>query len=588
MLLDIGTRINSTPITQTHLETNVKLVPKLLSALLMAHCAFVFAKGDADTIFFGGPVVTVNPKNEEVQAIAVQDGKIVALGTKDAVTKDWQSKTTQLIDLKGQTLMPGFVEPHVHVIFTSVMEGLGLNLSNFTLPYDTKETLLAKMREHLKTIPPGGWLIGFGVDPSRTSPFMAELTADDLDKVSTTVPIFIINQSAHIGYVNNKAFELAGINNETPNPRGGGIYVKDAQGKLTGKLVEPPSYLAFTSKMPAPSEAELFGAIQKTMNRIASSGVTTASEMSVGGNFALEKEIEIYKTIFAKKASPIRLRGYLFSEVIPPKLSIKPNDGDDMLRFIGIKYVTDGSTQGLTAALNQPYTFPKGSNWSGNLDFQDADLQASMKSYFDQGWHIATHANGDKAIDQALNSYDKLLAGNKTPQDRRLRIEHFTVNSEDQVKRAVQLGVVPGFTIGHVHYWGSAFDNFLLGPERSKRIDPAADFLRAGGKFTLHSDTPVSPVGPLNYITEVVTRVWQLPPKKVMGPTQTVTVDDAIRAVTIDAAYTLFVDKLVGSLEVGKRADFVVLEKNPRTTPAADIRDIKVKETWIDGKKQTW
>jgi predicted amidohydrolase YtcJ len=571
-------------------KPNMKIASKFLALALIAQCGISLAKGNADTIFYGGPVVTVNAKNEEVQAIAVQGGKIVALGTRDAITKDWQSKTTQLIDLKGQTLMPGFVEPHVHVIVTSVFEGLGLNLSNFTLPYDTKETLIAKMRAHLKTIPPGGWLFGFGVDPSRTTPFMTELTADDLDKVSTTVPIFIVNQSGHIGYVNNKAIQLAGITNKTPNPSGGGVYVKDAQGKLTGKLIEPPSYLPFMAKMPPPTEAELFGAIQKTMNKIASSGVTTASEMSVGGNFGVDKEIAIYKAIFAKKASPIRLRGYIFRESIPDgsKLSIKPNDGDDMLRFIGIKYITDGSTQGLTAALNQPYSYPKGSKWSGDLDYKDADLFASMKSYFDQGWQISTHSNGDKAIDQALNSYDKLLAGNKNLQDRRLRIEHFTVNSDAQVKKAVKLGVIPSFTIGHVHYWGSAFDNFILGPERAKRIDPAGDFKRAGGKFTLHSDTPVSNVGPLNYITEAVTRVWQLPPKKVLGPTQTITVDDAIRAVTIDAAYQIFADKLVGSLEVGKQADFVVLEKNPRTTPAADIRDIKVKETWIDGKKQAW
>ena len=567
----------------------MKIASKFLVFALMAQCGFALAKGNADTIFYGGPVVTVNAKNEEVQAIAVQGGKIVALGTKDAVTKDWQSKTTQVIDLKGQTLMPGFVEPHVHIMITSVFEGLGLNLSNFTLPYDTKETLIAKMKAHLKTIPPGGWLFGFGVDPSRTSPFMAELTADDLDKVSTTVPIFLVNQSGHIGYVNNKAIELAGITNKTPNPPGGGIYVKDAQGKLTGKLVEPPSYLPFMAKMPNPTEAQLFGAIEGTMKKIASTGVTTASEMSVGGNFGVDKEVAIYKSIFAKNASPIRLRGYLFSQALPAGYkAIKPTDGDDMLRFIGIKYISDGSTQGLTAALSEPYSYPKGSKWSGALNYKDADIQASMKAYFDQGWQISTHSNGDKAIDQALNSYAKLLAGNKQPQDRRLRIEHFTVNNASQAKKAVQLGVVPSFTIGHVHYWGSAFDNFIIGPERAKRIDPAAEIKRAGGKFTLHSDTPVSNVGPLNYITEAVTRVWQLPPKKVLGPDQVISVDDAIRAITIDAAYQIFSDKLVGSLEVGKRADLVILEKNPRATPAADIRDIKVKETWVDGKKQSW
>ena len=563
----------------------MKLSQKLLSALLMAQCAVTFAKGNADTIFYGGPIVTVNAKNEEVQAMAVQNGKIVAVGSKEAVTKEWQSSSTKLVDLKGQTLMPGFVEPHVHIIVTSVFEGLGLNLSNFTLPYDTKETLIQKMKAALKDVPAGGWLFGFGVDPSRTTPFMAELNADDLDKVSKDIPVFIVNQSGHIGYVNHKALELAGVTDKTPNPAGGGVFVKDAKGKLTGKLVEPPSYLPFMAKMPAPTEVQLLGAIQGTMKKIASTGVTTASEMSVGGNFGVDKEVAIYKSIFAKNASPIRVRGYLFSESIPTgKTTIKPNEGDDQLRFIGIKYISDGSTQGLTAALNKPYSYPKNSQWSGQLDYKDADIYASAKAYFDQGWQISTHANGDKAIDQTLNSYSKLLANNPKPQDRRLRIEHFTINNESQVKKAVKLGVVPSFTIGHVDYWGAAFNNELVGAERAKRIDPAGDFKRAGGKFTLHSDTPVSPVGPLNYISEEVTRLWQLPPQKTLGPDQAVSIDDAIRAVTIDAAYQIFADNIVGSLEVGKQADLVVLEKNPRTTPPADIRNIKVLGTYVDGK----
>lgn len=563
----------------------MKFAPKLLATLMMAQCAMVFAKGNADTIFYGGTIVTVNAKNEEVQALAVQGGKIVAVGSKEAVTKEWQSGGTKVIDLQGQTLMPGFVEPHVHILVTSVFEGLGLNLSNFTLPYDTKDTLIQKMKAGLKNVPAGGWLFGFGVDPSRTTPFMAELTADDLDKVSKDVPIFIVNQSGHIGYVNHKALELAGVTDKTPNPPGGGIYVKDKQGKLTGKLVEPPSYLPFMSKMPIPTEEQLFSAVQATMRKMASTGVTTASEMSVGGNFGVDKEIAIYKNIFAKNASPIRVRGYLFSEVLPAGFnSIKPNDGDDKLRFIGIKYITDGSTQGLTAALNDPYSYPKDSKWSGALNYKDAEIYASMKSYFDQGWQISSHSNGDKAIDQALNSYAKLLAGNPKPQERRLRIEHFTVNHEAQVKKAVKLGVVPSFTIGHVNYWGAAFHDHIIGPDRAKRIDPAGDFKRAGGRFTLHSDSPVSNVGPLNYVSEEVTRLWQLPPQKVLGSTQAVSVDDAIRAITIDAAYQIFADNIVGSLEVGKQADLVVLEKNPRATPAADIRNIKVKETWIDGK----
>ena len=392
-----------------------------------------------------------------------------------------------------------------------------------------------------------------------------------------------INQGILL-YANHKAFELAGITDKTPNPGSGGIYVKDAKGKLTGKMIEPPSYLPFEAKM-LPTPAQITGAMKITMNKMAATGVTTISEMSVGANFGVDKEVAMFKEVTANGAAPVKIRGYLWGQALPVGYNaIKPNDGDDHMRFIGVKYISDGSTQGLTAALNEPYNYPKGSNWKGDLNYKDGEIYSLMKPFFDQGWQISIHSNGDKAIDQTLNNYSKLLAGNPNPAERRLRIEHFTVNNESQVKKAVKLGVVPSFTIGHVDYWGAAFNDHLLGSKRAERIDPAGDFKRAGGRFTLHSDTPVSPVGPLNYISEEVTRLWQLPPQKVLGPTQAVSVDDAIRAVTIDAAYQTFTDNKVGSLEVGKQADLVILEKNPRATAPAEIRNIKVKETWIDGK----
>jgi predicted amidohydrolase YtcJ len=566
---------------------DMKFAPKLLSVLLMAQCALVFAKGNADTIFYGGPILTVNAKNEEAQALAIQNGKIVAVGSKDAVTKEWQANNTKVVDLKGQTLMPGFIEPHAHIIGTTMMTNMWVNLSNFTLPYDTIESITQKLRAQLKNVPAGGWLAAFGVDPSRSTPFMAELTATDLDKVSTEVPILVLNQSGHIAYANHKALQMAGITDKSPNPEGGGggVYVKDAQGRLTGKLMEAPAIYPIFAKMPAPSDAQTITAIQTTAKQMAANGVTTSTDMSVGIYFGLDKEVALYRQIFGNDSAPLRFRGYLWGEALPKGYNaIKPNEGTDRMRFVGVKFVSDGSVQGFSGALNEPYIYPKNSTWRGNLNYKDADIYNMMKPFFDQGWQIAIHSNGDRAIDQTLNNYSKLLTGNSSSQDRRLRIEHFTINNESQVKKAVKLGVIPGFTIGHVDYWGAAFNNKIIGPKRSERIDPAGDVKRAGGKFTLHSDSPVTPIAPLNYVSEEVTRLWQLPPQKVLGPDQAVSVDDAIRAITIDAAYSMFADNIVGSLEVGKQADFVMLEKNPRTTPPADIRNIKVKGTWIDGK----
>ena len=567
----------------------MKFSSNLLVAVMAIYASMAFAQNNADTIFYGGPIVTVNAKNEEVEALAVKDGKIVALGAKSDVIKGWQASTTKIVNLQGNTAMPGLIDPHVHIILTAVGEYIWLDLSNFTTKYDTVATLSNKLKAHLKTLPKGQWLMGFGVDPSRTNPFMAELTADVLDKVSTEVPIFVLNQSGHIAYVNHKAFEIAGVTDSTPNPAGGGVFQKNAQGKLTGVLIEGASYLPFLEKMPPPSDADLLKAVQKTGKMIASKGVTTTTEITVGAMLGLDNEVKLLQGASASKDWPLRVRGYLYGPAIPKGFNaIKPNDGNDRLRFVGIKFVSDGSTQGLTAALNQPYTYPMGSKRRGDLDYKDEDLFGLIKPFFDQGWQLSIHANGDRAVEQTLNNYAKLLAGNTKPETRRLRIEHFTINTPEQVKKAVQLGVVPGFTVGHVNYWGEAFHNHIVGPERASRIAPGASFKKEGGRFTYHSDSPISPVSPLRYISEGVDRLWQKPPREVLGPNERVSVDDAIRAVTINAAYQLMSDDKIGSLEVGKQADLVILDKNPRKTSPEKIANIKVKETWIDGKKQVW
>lgn len=557
------------------------------AVLLCTQSALVSAA--ADTIFLGGPIVTVNANNEEVEALAVKDGKIIALGQQADIKKNWSGPKTQVIDLNGRTLMPGFVEPHVHIVLTSMVEGLWLDLSNFTLPYDTLETISTKLRAALKNVPPGGWLAGFGVDPSRTSPFMAELTTEVLDQVSTDVPIFIVNQSGHIAYVNTKAFEVAGVTNKTPNPPGGGIYVKDAQGNLTGKLIEPPSYLPFQAKMPVPTQAQLVEAMRKTTKKLAMKGITTSAEITVGANLGLDNELGLYQYLMANGGLPVRVRAYLYGSAIPKGFNaIKPNQGDDRLRFVGVKFLADGSTQGLTAALNEPYTYPADTKNKGSLNYQTETLLNDMRPYFDQGWQISIHANGDRAIDQALENYNTLLAGVAQPEKRRLRIEHFTITKPEQLIQTKKLGVVPGFTIGHVHYWGEPFHNQIVGPARANRIDASASMKKEGIRFAYHSDSPVSPYGPLKYITQGVTRVWQSPLERVLGPKERVSVDDAIRAVTIDAAYQMMSDHEVGSLEAGKLADFVVLEKNPRITAPAQIADIKVLETWVGGQRQAW
>lgn len=564
---------------------------KLLATAIASFVSWSVGAADAanvsaDTIFYGGTVITVNDKQPQVTALAIKDGNILAVGEQASLLQDYVGSNTQLIDLKGQTLMPGFVEPHLHISATALTEHVALNLSNFTLPYDSIDTILDKLRAHKNSLPEGAWIIGFGVDPSRTTPFMAELNADLLDKVSTTNPIFVINQSGHIAYVNHKAFELAGITEEAPNPGNGGVYVRNAQGKLTGVLDEIPSYAAFAKQMTPPSREIVVDAYMKTVKSIAATGITTSSEMGMGAFMPYDTEYAMVKALSIQPDFPIRVRAYWWGTALPEGFNaVKPNEGDDRFRMVGVKYIGDGSTQGLTAALNKPYNYPKGTNNRGALDWEDEKLYSTAKTYFDQGWQISIHANGDRAIEQALGVYGRLLENEKNPSQRRLRIEHFTTASEQQIDRTQKLGIAPSMTIGHVGFWGEIFHDHLLGHGRADRIDPSGSLAKRAVRFSFHSDSPVSPFGPLQYISTGASRLWQTPPRKVLGPDQRVAVDRAIKAVTLDAAYAMFMDDKAGSLEPGKWADLVILDQNPRTTEPAKISQIKVQETWVNGKR---
>jgi len=548
----------------------------------------------ADTIFLGGPILTINPVGE-AEALAVRDGIIVAVGDLASVLP-FKGPSTDVVDLAGKTVMPGFVEPHLHINLTAS------NLSDVQCGSEepgglSVQDVKTALTNALPSVPPGGWLVGNGFDPSRTTPLFGTLTLDDLNSISMTVPIFVLNASGHIAYVNSKAYEIAGVTDSTPNPPGG-TYVKDANGHLNGQLDEPPAYGAFISHFPRPSLESTVASWQKTLVDISRTGVTTVGDLNTGLSLGMDTEIGLLRQL--APTSPVRIRSYLSYLALPADLStpVQPFEGDDKLKFVGVKFTTDGSTQGFTAALNQPYLCrdvppsqcdPTG---TGKLDFPDTtQLRGLARHFFDAGWQIASHANGDRAIDQVLDVYDSLLAGTIAqggdPALRRLRIEHFTVTEEAQIDRAKQLGLTVSMTDGHVFFWGQPFDLNILGPQRAQRIDPAVSVKARGIRYSFHSDSTVTSVNPLRYMQTAVTRTPQLNPPFILGPSQRITIDDALRANTLDAAYQLFIDDKVGSLEVGKYADLVVLDRNPRTTDPFGLTRISVVDVYLAGRSQT-
>lgn len=551
------------------------------SALLISES--VIASGNADAIFYGGDIVTMNKAQPIAEAVAVQDGKIIKVGSFSNL-KTLQGSNTKLINLNGQTLMPGLVEPHVHIMGTAFSEVLWKNLSNFTMPHDTLDTLVAKLTAYSKDVKDGEWINVFGVDPSRTEPFMAELTADILDKVSTTKPIFVMNQSMHIAYVNHKALELAGLTDSSPDPKGGKL-LKDGKGHLTGVIYEAPAFYPFLDKMPPPTQEAIEQAVAQVGQKLISKGVTTSAEITVGGYLGVDKEYALFNAMTHSGKLPVRVRGYMYANAYPlTNNSYKPGQGDDVFRLIGVKIVADGSDQGLTGAMNKPYAYPTGTVNTGTLNYSEQELYDIAKARFDQGWQISVHSNGDRSIEQTLNVYEKLVT---KPSDAkaRLRIEHFTVATEAQISKAAKLGVVPGFTIGHTDYWGEAFHDHLLGAERANRVDSGASLIKKGVHFAYHSDSPVSPIHPLKYASEGASRLWQVPPQKVLNANEKVSINDALKAITIDAAYQLKMDDKIGSVQEGKYADFAIVDKNPMKTDAYRIRDIEVNETWVNGQQ---
>jgi predicted amidohydrolase YtcJ len=562
-----------------HLLSRITLV----SICLLSASQIASATGNADTIFYGGDIVTMNQSKPTTEAVAVQDGKIIKLGSL-AKLKALQGKDTKLINLNGQTLMPGLVEPHVHIIGTAFSEEIFLNLSNFEMPHDTLDSLVKKLTAYGNNLKDGQWITAFGVDPSRTDPFMSELTADILDKVSTTKPIFVMNQSMHIAYVNHKAMEIAGISDSTPDPKGGKL-LKDSKGRLTGVIYEVPAFYLFLNKIPLPSQEIVEQAVSKVGQTLVSKGVTTSAEISLGGYLGVDKEYALFNAMTHSGKLPVRVRGYMYSNAYPTtNNNYKPGQGDDTFKLIGVKIVADGSNQGLTGAMSKPYDYPAGTTNTGTLNFTEQELYDLAKPRFDEGWQISVHSNGDKSIGQTLNVFSKLV---QKPADAktRLRIEHFTVPTEAQIDKAEKLGVVPGFTIGHTDYWGEAFHNHLIGAERADRIDPSASLIKKGMHFAYHSDSPVSPIHPLKYASEGAARLWQVAPQKVLNPNQKVSINNALKAITIDAAYQLKMDDKIGSIQEGKYADFAIMNQNPMKTDAYKIRDIEVNETWINGQQ---
>lgn len=528
----------------------------------------------SDIIFKGGTILTMNDQAPRAEAIAIRGNKILAVGKLDDV-QSAISSGAQVVDLQGRTLMPGLIDPHMHFVFTAFEDWI--DVSPITTP--DYATVWSKLRKGVADAKPGEWV--------RAQQFDASITRDakiptiaELDALAPNNPFFMQESNGHIAYANSAAFKAAGINRETPDPSGA-RFVKSANGSLTGRLEEMAAQQEFLGVMPSPTAADMVGRVQRLLDHASSVGCTMLHDCGIG-IMAGAQDLKILDAALGDGKAPVRYRGMLVSTIMDEweKEGIKPGRGNDLFRVDGIKAWADGSNQAQTGYMRENYL---GTDKRGALNYSLEQVTDVIRRAHEGGWQVGVHANGDAAIDMVLDAYQTVL-GKTSNSDLRHRIEHCSVFHPEQMVRMKEMGVSPSFLIGHVRWWGKAFRDRLLGPERARFYDPCASALAAGLKISLHSDWNVTPIEPLRYVEDAVTRVMN-EGGGVFFPEERIPVDAALRAVTIDAAWQCHMEDQIGSLETGKFADFAILEEDP-TAPDVKIGKIKVSETWMDGTKR--
>lgn len=536
--------------------------------------------GTQTTVFSGGTILTVDPEFSEAEAIAIRGNKIVAVG-KDAEVRKEAGADAEIVDLKGKVMLPGFIDAHTHVVAGSVIDSIMdyVGMARF----GTVDEVLDHLKATAAGKPAGEWIVARNFDPAVQEGPDA-LTFKELDAVSTEHPVFVLNASGHLAYANSKAFELGGIPEDIENPPGA-EFVRDDDGKLTGVMKNNIAFLQIISKYPAMAEANPAETLVGLLEKWSQHGLTTVSELSLGALSQSPGDIDVMFGAARSGKLAARIRAYPFYSIGAKAwddAGVEPNAGDAIARIAGYKLVADGSNQGFTGLQREPYL----DSDSRGLAYMSAEeLKKEAVDRATKGWQLAIHGNGDAAIDNVLDACEAVRDAGVDMDKVRVRIEHCSILHDEQIERMKELKVSASFLIGHVHYWGVAMRDEVFGEEKAQLLDRCASAEQAGVGFTLHSDFMVTDPVPLHMIEMAVTRRTWKEPDYVLAPEEKISVESAIRAVTSEAAWQLYSEHEVGSLQAGKLADMVILDKDPRSVEPDAIKDIRVLETWMDGKK---
>lgn len=539
----------------------------------------------ATTVFINATIHTADEKFTTVQAMALAGDRILATGS-NAEVLQLINPDTQVRDMAGRTIMPGFVEAHGHP--TAEMNFIGPDAVDIRASVcGTGNAVLMKLREAVAAAEQAGpqaWVAAFGWDPLLL-PDLPRISGAFLTELSPTVPLSVMHYSAHSSWANNAALARLGLNRGTPNP-GASEYLRDHAGNLTGEALELPA--AITLMGPAmDAGAEKFPEfLDHELKRMAAAGVTTTGDLAFHPD-----SYPLMVRYQQERTAPVRIRAYEMSgiraELPAPGAEDLAAVDPAMFRPVGVKVWTDGSPWVGNIATSFGY---KDSAATANIgvhpghrgcsNYTKEQLLDICRQHYGNGWQMACHVHGDIAVDMVLDVFEQIQQ--EFPrEDHRLRMEHCGTITPAQIQRAHQLGASISFFVAHIHYYGDIL--LELFHEHAEAWTPVGAAAKAGMRFSLHNDPPVTPESPLLNMQAAMLR--QTPSGRTLGAEFRIDLKAAIRAQTIDAAWQLFSDHEIGSLEPGKLADLVVLDSDPLQLPAEKVGSIEVLETWTDGRQ---
>jgi len=547
-------------------------------ALLTSGCKTPGAAVAADAIYAGGPIVTMNDAQPLAEALAIREGTILAVGARAEIEQAYKAEATRTVDLAGRTLMPGFIDGHAHVQQFGT-QAVGANL---LAPPDGAVRTIDDLVGALQRFAAGpdveltGWIFGVGYDDALLG---RHPTRDDLDKVSTTVPVMATHISGHFAAVNTLGLKTIGFDASTPNPEGG-VIRREADGKTPNGVLEElaamPSMVKFLTPVTQAGKDDF---LARGLGLAKRYGYTTANEGRMFGGMSADLEQAATRGLL-----DIDVTGWMdYSNRAELDRSFSASYSN-RFRLAGLKITLDGSPQGRTAWRTVPYLLPPDGQAPGYRGYPAIPDTTQVEAYLDEayrkGWPVKVHANGDAAIDQLFAALRPVVAKHGVKPGQTILI-HGQFIRPDQVQELASLGIVPSMFPMHTFYWGDWYQR-IVGPEQAARISPMRSILNTGLHPTSHTDAPVALPNLMQVVWATVNRTARS--ETIIGPDERVTPLEAMKMITLWGAEQFGEQATKGSLEPGKLADMVVLSDNPLTIDPARINTIVVLETIKGGK----